>query len=179
MRSSCEASREEAAQALLGRRALREGRLDLPEHAVEREPEAADLGALRGGLDAPGEVAGGDRARRPPHPLQRREAEPDQPPRGGGQREQDERGDDEQDAQQVAERLVGLGERDGGDERVRRRAALTAIDAVAVGVDRARVVERRWSAGARPGRSGASFVSEPKPSVVVSTTLPSASRTAP
>ena len=62
---------DEAAQARFRRGAFRERAFDLAEHRVEREPEPPDFAAFVGGLDAPGEVAGRDRARGLAHVLER------------------------------------------------------------------------------------------------------------
>src|SRR6266542_637938 len=53
---------DEAPQLSLGCLARLERRLDLAEHRVERETEAAHFGALLRSLDPFGEVARGDRA---------------------------------------------------------------------------------------------------------------------
>ena len=71
---------EEAAQAVLARLALAEGVLDLAEHRVEREAEAADLGARVRRADAAREVAGGDRAGGRADAVERPQAEADQQP---------------------------------------------------------------------------------------------------
>jgi hypothetical protein len=71
---------DEPAQALLGLPALGEGTLDPLEHGVQGEPEPSDLGPRVGGLDPAREVAGGDRAGRLAHPLERPQPQVDEPP---------------------------------------------------------------------------------------------------
>ena len=106
---------DELAQAVLARLALGEGALEPVEHLVERNADAADLGALVGRLDAVGEVA----ARDPPggvaDAVEREQAVAHDDPRHRGEHEQD--ADDHQafDEQEAVERLVGLAERHGDD----------------------------------------------------------------
>ena len=97
---------EEPAQPPLPRRALGEGRLDLHQHRVQGPSQAADLGAVVVRLDPAREVAGGDLPRHLAHPPQRPQPDPDQPPGGEAERDQDRAADDELDQRQVAERRV-------------------------------------------------------------------------
>jgi hypothetical protein len=69
---------DELAQAVLAGLALRERELEAVEHRVEREPDAADLGARVGGRDAVREVAAGDPARGVPDPVQRQQPDADE-----------------------------------------------------------------------------------------------------
>ena len=112
VRSSCAGVGDEPSQARFRRGALRERDLDLPEHRVEREPEPPDLAVLVGGLDALGEVAGGDRARGLPHLFERPELEAYDPPGQERQREQHRRRDQEEHEEQVMQRLIDVGERE-------------------------------------------------------------------
>ena len=66
---------DEAAQPLLARLARGERVLEPVEHAVQREPEPADLGARVGRLDAVGEVAAGDRRGGVAHAVEREQAD--------------------------------------------------------------------------------------------------------
>ena len=66
---------DEAAQPLLARLARGERVLEPVEHAVERDAEAADLGARVGRLDAVREVAAGDRGGGVAHAVQRQQAD--------------------------------------------------------------------------------------------------------
>ena len=99
---------DEPAQPRLRRGALRERDFDLAEHRVEREAEPADLGSFVGGLDAPGEVAGGDRAGGVAHLLERPQPEAHDPPRQQRQREQHADRDEQLDEEQVVQRVVDV-----------------------------------------------------------------------
>ena len=79
---------EEAAQALLARAALGERLLQPREHRVQRQAEAADLGARLGVVDAPRQVARGDRAGRHADRVQRAQPEAHDPPGAEAEREQ-------------------------------------------------------------------------------------------
>jgi len=70
---------EKAAQLLFGPAPLLEGLLDLLEHRVEGEAQAADLGLVLGRLDAARQVAGRDLAGRRRHVFERPQASPDEP----------------------------------------------------------------------------------------------------
>jgi hypothetical protein len=105
----------EAAQPVLGRRPLAEGRLDLAQHGVQRQPEPADLGVGLGRLHPAGEVAAGDVAGGGGDALQGSQAEPHDRQRQDGQEQQDTGGEDQLDAHQPVQGLVELG---GGEGHV-------------------------------------------------------------
>src|SRR5712692_5806090 len=69
--------RDETSQTVLGSLALLESRLDLRQHAVEREAEPADLCLRRGRLDSAAVIARRDVLRHHPHLLERRQADAD------------------------------------------------------------------------------------------------------
>ncbi len=99
---------EELAQAIFAGLALREGLLETVEHRVQRQPQAAHLGAWRGRLDAPREIAGGDRARGARHPIERAQADPHDEEGGYAERQQGPGHDEDLDEQQATERLVDV-----------------------------------------------------------------------
>ena len=109
---------DEAAQPVLGGAPLGEGGLDLGQHGVEGEAEAADLGVGLGRFDPAGEVAAGDVAGGGGDALQRRQPEPDDRQRQQRQEQQDGGGEDQLDAHQPVQRLVELGRGEGDVERV-------------------------------------------------------------
>ena len=98
---------DEAPQAILAGLALAEGPLEAVEHRVERDAQAADLGARVRRLDAVGEVAAGDRARRVPHAIQRQQADAHDEPRDEAQDDQHRRDHERLDDQQPLQRVVG------------------------------------------------------------------------
>jgi hypothetical protein len=69
-----------APQCVFGCAARVERRFDLPEHGVQREPEAPDLRSLLCPLDAPREIAAADRGGGRADGFERAEREPDDPP---------------------------------------------------------------------------------------------------
>ena len=87
---------------------------------VERDPEPADLRARVGRLDAVGEVAAGDPARGVAHAVEREQADPHDDPAGDPEQQQHGADHERLDEQQPVELLVGLAQRDGGDQRCRR-----------------------------------------------------------
>ena len=106
---------DEAPQPLLARLARGERVLEPVEHAVQREPEAADLGALVGRLDAVREVAAGDRGGGVAHAVQREQADAHDDQREAADQHQHDDDHDALDQQQPLERLVGGRHRDRGD----------------------------------------------------------------
>ena len=81
---------DEAAQAPVGG-------FDLAEHVVERDAEAADLGALVGDVHAAREVARGDRARGGGDRVERAQSEADHPEGERHEGREDGHGDEELD----------------------------------------------------------------------------------
>ena len=129
---------QEAAQALLARAPLGERLLQAREHRVERQAEAADLRARLGRLDAPPEVAGGDRARGRADRVQRAQPDPHDPPGAEAERQQDRAEDERLDQQQPRQRRVDVGQRDRAPRRTTPPGVGPRHDAVAraaVGVD--------------------------------------------
>ena len=96
----------EPPQALLGGPSLGDLALDLREHAVEREPELADLACRVLLLDALGEVAGGDHGRGLCHALERAQPATHEPPGPGPDRDKRDRADDELGDEDLVERGV-------------------------------------------------------------------------
>ena len=96
---------DEPAQPLLRRFALGECRLDLAQHDVQGNPQAADLGPWRGWLDAPAVIAGRDLAGGGAHPLQRPQADVDDQPREKGRAHDDADADEQLEPEQL--RKVG------------------------------------------------------------------------
>jgi hypothetical protein len=128
---------DELAQAVLALLALGERTLEAVEHRVERDPEAPDLGAGVGGLDAVRQVAAGDRAGGVAHAVEREQADAHDRPRREAEREQHAADHEALDEQQAAQRGVHLAQRDGDDRDVLRglpwsRADAARVDAVAV-----------------------------------------------
>ena len=107
---------DEPPQARFRCSSLRERLLDLAEHGVERETEPPDLGGVVGGLDATRKVTGRDRARGLTHLLERAQAEVYDPPGEQGERAEHARRDEYLDDEEVAQRLVDVGEGDRDDE---------------------------------------------------------------
>ena len=108
---------DEPAQPLFGRPLLIEGRLDLAEHRVQREAQASDFRGSVLRFDAPRQVARGDGAGGRCHPIQRPEAQADQPPADRSDRHHHGRGDTELDEHQSVEGVGHLGQRDGDHDR--------------------------------------------------------------
>ena len=100
---------DEAAELLLGRLTRLERGLDVAEHRVERQPEAAHLGSLRGHVDAPREVACGDGGCGRSHRVQRPETAPDEPETEHGDPDEDADGHEQLDHEQAMERAVDVG----------------------------------------------------------------------
>ena len=111
---------QKAAQRVFGRLAPGKRLLDLAEHGVEGQPQAAYLGAPLGALHALGEVAGGDGARRLCHVLERAHLAAHDPPGEHRQTEQHAAGHQQLLSEQPVQRLRHLGQGDGDDERERR-----------------------------------------------------------
>ncbi len=107
---------EEAAQLLFRTATLVEGPLDLLQHGVQGQTEAADLGLRLGRFHAAGQVARRDLAGRRRHVLERPQAALDQPPREHAQPGERGHGDQHFDQQQTPERLLHVGQRDGDDQ---------------------------------------------------------------
>src|ERR1700692_4099988 len=108
-------------ESLLDHLALREGALDLTEHGVERETEAADLGALVRRFDPAAEAARGDGACGGAHALEWAHAPADQQPGRDEHKEGDAAADADLEEEQRAQRVVDsvdTVERD-GDHRLR------------------------------------------------------------
>ena len=106
---------DELAQAVLAGAALRERLLEPVEHAVQRDPDAADLGPLVGHRDAVGEVAARDPAGGVGDAVEREQPGAHDEPRDDAEHQQDADDHEPLDEQQAVERLVHLGERDGHD----------------------------------------------------------------
>jgi hypothetical protein len=106
---------DELAQPVLARLSLGERLLQPVQHAVERDPHAADLGAPVGHLDAVGEVAAGDPARGVADAVERQQAVAHDHPGDRGEHEQDADDHEALDEHEPVERLVGVVERDGDD----------------------------------------------------------------
>jgi len=106
----------EAAQPVLGGGPFGEGRLDLGQHGVEGQAEAADLGVGLGRLDPAGQVPAGDVAGGFGDAFQRGEPEADDGQRQQRQEEQDGGREDQLDADQAVQRLVELGGGEGDVE---------------------------------------------------------------
>ena len=117
---------DEAAQPRLGRCASRRSGLDLAQHGVQRHAEPADLGVRLRALDAPREVAGGDRGRRRLDRRQRPQADADDPDAErddpGSTRRRHEQLDQQQSRRSVR---VDVGERRG---RLQNCAVLLELD---------------------------------------------------
>ena len=108
---------DEAAQPVLRRGLLGEGRLDLGQHGVERQTEPADLGVGFGRLHPAGEVAAGDVAGGGGDAFERQQAEAHDRQRQQGQEEEHGRRRRHLDAEQPAQRLVELGGGEGDEQR--------------------------------------------------------------
>ena len=106
---------DEAPQAILAGLALAEGPLEAVEHRVERDAEAADLGPRVGRLDAVGEVAAGDRARRVAHAVERQQADAHDRPRDEAEDDEDAGDHERLDDEQLLQGVVGGAQRDGRD----------------------------------------------------------------
>ena len=120
--------RDEAAEALLRRGALREGGLDLAEHGVQREAEAADLGSRRRGLDAPAEVARRDRVRDSSHPAERPQPDLDDQQRQHNGAADNRSADEQLLEEELAERGQDVVDRNGEDDEVAIEGVLRPID---------------------------------------------------
>ena len=111
---------DEPAQAVLGRVALTEGRLDLAEHGVEGDPEAAHLGT-RIGLGHPtGQVARGDVLGGLLDVVEGAQAEAHHPEAGGRRRHQHGAGHRQLDPAQIVKGGGHVAHRQGDDELCRR-----------------------------------------------------------
>ena len=119
----------ELAQAFLGLRLLRERPLDLGQHLVQRAPEPADLGPVLSFGHPLGQVARRDGARRVGHLAERAQAAPNH-----GERQHDDGQEDGQAGHQLhlaqrVEGVVGLVERERGEQRpLRHRHGDGAVD---------------------------------------------------
>ena len=116
--------RHETTETLLGTTPLFEGRFDACEHRVEGDSEPPDLGLLVGRLHTACEVPGGDRIRGLAHPLERLQADADEPQREPGNDEERDRAHEELDAHQMPERQMHLGQWDRDDDGSGRRLAV-------------------------------------------------------
>ena len=126
----------EAPELLLRRLAFLEGCLDLREHRVQREPEAADLGLFVDALDALRKVARGDAPRRRGDGVERPEAEPYHPEPERRERGKDRCRDEQLDEEEPVERPVHVAQRRGDDEHRPRTGLDRGANAVAtVSVD--------------------------------------------
>ena len=126
---------EEAAQPVLARLALGERLLEAVEHRVQREPEAADLGARVGRLDAVREVAAGDRAGGVAHAVERQQADAHDDPRERRRAASSTPAiTSASTSSSRCERLVDVAQRDRDDGRARSERAALGEDAVAVAV---------------------------------------------
>ena len=83
--------------------------------ALSAMPEAADLGARVGRLDAVREVAAGDRAGGVAHAVERQQADAHDAQAASAERQQHAGDDEPLDEQQAVQRLVDLAQRDRGD----------------------------------------------------------------
>ena len=119
---------DELAQAILARLALGERALEAVEHGVEREPDAADLGARVGARDAVREVAAGDPARGVADAVERQQPDAHEDPRDGGEQQQHAGDHEALDDHETVEPLLDLAQRDrddGDPGPPRRRVATT------------------------------------------------------
>ena len=99
---------DEAAEPGLGRLAGPEGGFDLPEHRVQRQPEAADLGARLGAVDAAREVAGSDRGRGLLDLAERTKADAHDPERKQDQRREHRERHEQLDQEEPVQRRVDV-----------------------------------------------------------------------
>ena len=106
---------DELAQAVLARLALGERALEAVEHRVEREPDAADLGARVGAGDAMREVAAGDPARGVADAVERQQPDAHEDPRDGGEQQQHADDHEALDEHEAVEPLVDVAQRDRHD----------------------------------------------------------------
>ena len=111
---------DELAQPVLARLALGERVLEAVEHGVEREPDAADLGARVRAGDAMREVAARDPARRVPDAVERQQPDAHEDPRDRGEQQQHARDHEALDDEETVEPLVDVpqGDRQDGDPAV-------------------------------------------------------------
>ena len=145
---------EELAQAVLARLARGERPLEAVEHRVERDAEAADLGARVGRLDAVRQVAAGDRAGRVAHAVEREQPDAHDDPGGGGEQQEDAADHERLDGEQAAQGLVDVAHRDRDDRRGRRERIALGEHAVVVGVAVLAVDGERAADRDALGRSG-------------------------
>ena len=103
----------EPPQPVLGRLSLCERLLDLAEHRVQRDPEAADLRARVGLLHPPGQVAGRDLGRRALDSRQRAHAHADQGISEATDEGQHDHADDHLVLGQLRDRRVHVAQRGG------------------------------------------------------------------